>query len=115
MKNVKKCAFQGDVMIRRVSSIPAEFKESPRSGPIVVSHSETGHHHSIFDDGVRVFESQVDPLVCYLLMDDSHFDLQHLRPYDTHETLRLEGEPGAVWEVRRQREYTPEGWRRVQD
>ena len=31
------------------------------------------------------------------------------------ETLRLMGGVGSIWEVRRQREYVPNGWRRVQD
>jgi hypothetical protein len=38
--------------------------------------------------------------------------LRHLRQQDTHETLKIA--PG-IYEVRRQREYTPEGWRRAAD
>ena len=39
-------------------------------------------------------------------------DVEHLWPFDTHETIRLT--PGK-WEIRRQREWSPEGWRRVED
>jgi len=38
--------------------------------------------------------------------------LQHLRGHDTHEQLDL---PRGIWEVRRQREWTPEGERRALD
>jgi len=120
MKTVNKCAAQGDVLFRRVAAIPTGFELSERKpGPIVISHSETGHHHVVRDDGVRVFESSdpagVEALVCYLQMDSVSFDVEHLRAYDTHETIRCLGQPGDVWEFRRQREHTPEGWRRVQD
>ena len=38
--------------------------------------------------------------------------LEHLRTFDTHETLAI---PPGVYELRRQREAVPEGWRRAQD
>ena len=116
MREIQQAAAQGDVIFRKVKTIPQGFEEKPRTGPIIVSHSETGHHHVINDDGVRVFEHREKPLICYLQMGDTVcFDVEHLRSYDTHETLRLLGKPGDVWEARRQREHTPEGWRRVQD
>lgn len=116
MKMVTKMAAQGDVLFRRVEKIPAGFERQARSGMLVVAHSETGHHHGIDAPDVDLFASKADPLVCYLQMGDVvNFDVVHHRPYDTHETLRLLGKPGDVWEVRRQREHTPEGWRRVED
>ena len=48
----------------------------------------------------------------WFVVEGEPVDLEHLRSTDTHETLRLE--PG-IWEVRRQREYSPEGWRRAAD
>lgn len=117
MKTATKMAAQGDVLFRRVKAIPAGFAEKKREGALIVSHSETGHHHSIHDNDVRCFEpvAPSDGLVCYLQMDGTQFDVVHHRNYDTHETIRLLGVPGDIWEVRRQREHTPEGWRRVQD
>ncbi len=121
MKEVTKAAAQGDVIIRKVKAIPQGFVETKRTGAIIVSHSETGHHHVSKDDGVRCFdptpEAKSTGLVCYLQMgvDVCDFTLEHLRDYDTHEALKFKGKPGDVWEVRRQREHTPEGWRRVQD
>ena len=117
MKTATKMAAQGDVLFRRVPKVPDGYKQAERKGPLIVSHSETGHHHAIHDDNVRMMEpvNPGDGLVCYLQMDGTHVDVVHHRSYDTHETIRLIGMPGDVWEVRRQREHTPEGWRRVQD
>jgi hypothetical protein len=120
MKTATKLIAQGDVLFRRVATIPATAVERPRSGPLVVAHSETGHHHAIDSKSVSHFEVPGDSLVCYLRLDDGlgdigGIDVVHHRAWDTHETVRLLGKPGDVWEVRRQREWTPEGWRRVED
>ena len=138
MKSVQKSAAQGDVLFRKVAKVPTGFKlvaiEKSVGGneEVVVSHSETGHHHvaASLSNGLEHFVAEgTDPeaaLVCYLRMtsplDEVRLDglvsgiqVTHMRPYDTHEALCLAGQPGDVWEVRRQREFAPEGWRRVQD
>jgi len=112
---VSTMAAQGDVLFRRVEKVPSGFTAQPESKSVVVAHSETGHHHSIDVAGVRHFVGS-DPLVSYLqLVDVASADVVHHRPHDTHETLRLMGGIGAIFEIRRQREFTPEGWRRVED
>lgn len=108
-----RCIAQGDVLLRVVDKIPENATLSQWSGRIIVTHSETGHHHIIDDAGCVRYEVN-DPLVCYLRIDGPHADLVHARPWDTHATIRLLG-GGTVYEVRRQREHTPEGWRRVAD
>jgi hypothetical protein len=119
MIQVHKMAAQGDCLFLRVAKIPEGFTAEAKNGSIVVAHSETGHHHSVdATDGVTLFVSPSDPLVCYLQMEGvDHADVVHHRPWDTHETLRLLGAPKktTIFAVRRQREYTPEGWRRVED
>lgn len=110
---IKRIGAQGDVCFRRVAALPASATAEKRKGPIVVAHSETGHHHAIDDDGVVRFDVN-DPMVCYLRIDGEFADVVHHRNFDTHATIRLEG-GGALWEVRRQEEWTPEGWRRVED
>ena len=130
MINVKNIAAQGDVLFRRVGGIPANARESAQTGkgPIVVAHSETGHHHVIESSGVTLFDllapsfsgvspPTVNPLISYLKLDGAFADVVHRRSHDTHETLRLLGaENGpAYYEVRRQREHTPLGWRRALD
>ena len=111
---VRMCA-QGDVLFRRVKSVPENCTRVARNGPIIAAHSETGHHHAIADDGVIQFDGG-DPLRCYLLLESvDSCDVVHHRSWDTHETVSLGGGQGAVWEVIRQREFAPEGWRRVAD
>ncbi len=118
MKTIKNVAFQGDMMVRRVASVPSgATPQKTENGLVILTHSETGHHHAIdATDGVALFQDPKDPLVAYLQLDGIEYaDVVHHRPWDTHETLRLLGAPAkkTVYEVRRQREYTPEGWRRV--
>ncbi len=112
MKTIETMGAQGDVMFRRVASIPEGAEAQKRVGPIVVAHSETGHHHTIPDECVTHYARTDSPLVSWLKIDGDHADVVHQRTFDTHETLRL---GGGAWEVRRQREHTPEGWRRVDD
>ena len=113
-------AAQGDVLFRRVSTVPPKYVRTPVRGAIIVAHSETGHHHSIdATDGVSLFRDPADSLVCYLSLEGIEYaDVVHHRAWDTHATLRLLGgqakEP-TIFEVRRQREFTPDGWRRVED
>lgn len=116
MKIAEQMAAQGDVLFRRVKSIPKDAVEQPRKGPLVVAHSETGHHHVIESPDAKLFTT-ADPLVCFLRLEGvPHVDVVHQRPHDTHETLRLMGgNDGACFEIRRQREHTPEGWRMVAD
>ena len=111
----KRGAFQGDLLLRPVGALPANAVMRPRDGRLIVGHSETGHHHAIDEMKVAHFEVPGDPLVCYLQLDDASCDVVHHRSWDTHETARLTRRVSRVWEVRRQRERAPEGWRRVAD
>ena len=114
MKNVYKQAAQGDVLFIIRDELPPGLVEVKRKGALVVAHSETGHHHSIETQGVRLFEkADRDPLVCFLSLGEQPAEVIHHRPYDAHEALCLHGK---FVEVRRQRETTPEGLtRRVED
>lgn len=114
MKTVKNISRQGDVMFIRVSEVPKEAKlsQSSKNGDVIVAHSETGHHH-VFrkDSGVELYTTG-DPHVCYLRMEQPA-QLDHLRAWDTHESMFF-SEPGC-FVVKRHREETPEGWRMAQD
>ena len=115
---VKKIAAQGDVLFRRVGCIPADAREGGRTskGPVVVAHSETGHHHAIESSGVTIFNSK-NPLISYLKLEGAFADVTHRRSHDTHEMLRLLGDENgpAYYEVRRQREHSPLGWQYALD
>ncbi len=115
MKTAERICAQGDVLFRRVLRVPDGFARNERAGRLVVAHSETGHHHAIDDLGVVEFVG-ASPLVCYLSLESTESaEVVHHRPHDTHETVCLGGGMGAIWEVRRQREWTPEGLRRAAD
>jgi hypothetical protein len=119
MIDIKKIGAQGDVLFLRVNKLPDNAQKDIKFGPAVIAHSETGHHHMAMRvPGVDLFTVPGDPMVCYLQLDPGmSVEIEHHRPWDTHETLRLLGFPKkkTVFEVRRQREYTPAGWRRVED
>jgi len=113
MKTIEKMGAQGDVMFQRIEKIPAAAKPiAAKGGRHVVAHSETGHHHYLAATGVEMLADPKDPMICYLRIDGAGADVVHARPFDTHETIRL---TGGSWAVKRQREYTPEGFRRVED
>ena len=106
-------ARQGDCLLITVDVIPVEAAEQPaEAGQIVLTRSETGHHHAIAERiGVVAYRSS-DPLVGYLRVSDGAADLVHHRTWDTHATVRI---PAGTYRVVRQREHTPEGWRAVED
>jgi hypothetical protein len=116
-RTFKNQAAQGDLLLRRVAALPANLKASPvEQGVFIVAHSETGHNHVIdARPNVKVYDTE-DLLLSYLEVieatDATETLLRHLRGHDTHETLSI---PPGVYELRRQREYTPEGWRRAAD
>jgi hypothetical protein len=117
MKSFKNQAAQGDLLIRRIENMPKGVKPiKAEKGQFVVAHSETGHNHVIAErPNVKLFTAD-DPMVSYLQVveatDATETLLKHLRNFDTHETISIS--PG-IYEIRRQREYVPEGWRRVED
>ena len=109
--NAEKPVFQGDLMVIRVNELPKNAVEVKDN---VVAHSETGHHHVV--ERARVFRVLGDTMRSYLRpRGDDGIDLIHLRPFDTHETLRLLDDGDPIYEVRRQREWVPEGMRAVRD
>lgn len=117
MKTFNNCAAQGDLYIRRIPSIPNDAKPvNADKGQFVVAHSETGHNHVIeASPNVQLFTTG-DPMISYLQVieatDKAETVIKHLRSFDTHESIKI---PAGTFEIRRQREYSPEGWRRVED
>lgn len=112
MKTFKNFCAQGDVYIRRVNAIPSNAeKAAPENGHVIVTHSESGHHHVMDADNVTMYRLP-DSIMDCLLVVDKPTALEHLREHDTHEPILFEK---GTYHVRRQREYTPEGFRRVED
>lgn len=117
MKTFENQAAQGDLLIRRIDKLPEHAKKlAAEKGVHVVAHSETGHNHIIAQRPNVTMFTTGDPMVSYLQVveaaDATETLLEHLRSFDTHETIKI---PTGIFEIRRQREHTPEGWRRVED
>lgn len=105
---------QGDVFFNRIECLPDGVKPATiDEGRYVIAHSETGHHHTVeVVPGVEMFVGQ-DPLVAYLqVASDGLATAVHQRPWDTHAPVTF---PAGTFEIRRQVESSPVGWRRVAD
>jgi hypothetical protein len=112
MNTFKICAAQGDIYIRCINTIPASAKKSDATGgQHILAHSETGHHHTVCSRAADRFIDSANEFIAYLNVT-SETEIKHLRDFDTHEPLMLT--PGN-YEVRQQREYVAEGFRRAQD
>lgn len=112
MRTFKTTCAQGDIFIRKIEALPdGVIPVDPEKGRVVVTHSETGHDHVMDAQKVKMFTLPDSIMDCLLVVEDQAA-LEHLRQHDTHEAIMFE--PG-IYHVRRQREYTPEGFRRVED
>lgn len=100
-------ARQGDVLLIRVETIPAKAKTEKRDkGRIVLAKGEvTGHAHAIANRGVKVYEHEGTR---YIRVHKKGAELKH----EEHGKIALA--PGD-YEVRIQREYTPQAIVNVRD
>lgn len=103
---------QGDVTLKAVDSIPELPEQKPEDGKYILAHSETGHHHAVMaQPGLKVFDQ--DEFFSYVdNQTDNVIELKHYRGFDTHKPI---GIPPGKYKITRQREYTPEGFRRAAD
>lgn len=112
MRTFAKTCAQGDIYITRIERLPKEaVVVAADAGRVIVTHSETGHHHVMDAKSVTMYRLP-DSIMDCLLVVDSPTALEHLRQHDTHEPIMFER---GTYHVRRQREYTAEGFRRVED
>lgn len=130
MKDFKNQAAQGDMFMRRIDKLPEGLKPiEAEAGNYVLAHSETGHNHVVkVQAGVEFYANENNPFIAYLVIDPKKVkgpvEVRHLRDHDTHETIsfftgdifeKVKDKAKKIFEIRRQREYTPEGFRRAQD
>ena len=112
MRTFKNVCAQGDIYIRRISELPDNVVEvSPENGKVIVGHSETMHNHVMEASKVTMYNLPDSIMDCLLVVHEPT-TLEHLRSFDTHEPILFEK---GTYHVRRQREYVPDGFRRVQD
>jgi hypothetical protein len=108
---LQKSKRQGDVLVMRVDSIPANLEAAePESGELVIlAHGEvTGHHHSLPASNGRVTMYGHDE------EGPRFIDVKRPTPLSHQEHDAIEF-PTGLYEVIRQREYTPQEIRRVAD
>lgn len=112
MKTIKNMAAQGDVMFIRVDIIPTDLDlAKEENGKFIVAHSETGHNHVIDSKNAQMLIDRTNAFVAYVKISKPT-EVEHQRSFDTHESIMLS--PGN-YEIRRQREYMPQGFRKVAD
>lgn len=119
MKTFKNICAQGDMILRRIETIPTDaVPVKSENGSLIITHSETGHNHIVMErqnknggKNAQLFINKINALIGYLSVSEP-CELEHLRSHDTHASISI---PVGNYEIRRQREYTPEGFRRAQD
>lgn len=114
MKIFKNVCAQGEITIRRLGDAPHKGKMpkgySPlplENGSYVIGHSETGHNHVLSrPDGasVAVMDKPPEGMRILRAILNEPMSLDHLREFDTHDSIMLE--PGE-YEFRIAREYDP--------
>lgn len=94
---------QGDVLIRRVSTIPNTAKTPvPKDGGrVILAYGEvTGHAHAVIGP-VEFLATDLAEMNRRFLKVEKEAQVVH----EEHDTITL---PPGLYEVRRQREYAPE-------
>jgi len=102
---------QGDILLIPIDDAPRNAKAVNReNGKLILAHGEvTGHHHAFATDVTNVeLVTKEGAEQLYLMVHGVSAPLTH----QEHATIDVA--PG-IYEVRRQREYAPEGLRNVQD
>jgi len=116
MKTFTNMAAQGDFIIFRVDTIPENLEKiRPEQGYLTIAHSETGHDHVMLAERTTAYKDRMtsdDKLFELFLSVEAPTEIIHKRSYDTHEALLV---PAGNYVIKRQREYTPEGYRRAAD
>jgi len=99
---------QGDVLLITTDQIPPGLTSVPRDrGRVVLAYGEaTGHAHAISEPGAELLsDAEVDRRFLVLAA-------QAVLTHPEHAPITL---PAGSYQVRRQREYTPEAVRPVAD
>jgi hypothetical protein len=105
MLDFKTVAAQGEIYIRRITTIPADAEPlKAENGKFIIGHSESGHNHTMVMERAVLSKAKNAPAgmtVLYALLDGPNA-LIHERSYDTHEPIAFQ--PG-MYEFRSGREF----------
>ena len=103
---------QGDVLVRRIKSIPTKAQDVTPKGRIVLAHGEvTGHAHAIAEGEAREFtfaDAGQEVRRFLSIVGDKPATVRH----EEHAPIAL---PPGLYEIVQQREYSPQEIRRVAD
>lgn len=101
---------QGDVLIMAVKSPPDAMVEIPRDqrGVVLAEGEKTGHAHAIKDKSATLFRDPKLNAMFLSVTGSAPVALGH----DEHDTIAI---PPGNYQVIRQREYSPEAIRNVED
>lgn len=108
-------ARQGDVLLIRTEKPKEAMKLVPEeSGRVILAHGEmTGHAHALTKKSARLYETkQFVDRVLFVTRATVLMHEEHHQPENGHV---IDLPKGAVFRVRRQKEYTPEEIRNVAD
>jgi hypothetical protein len=109
---------QGDVLIRKVSDIPATAKEMKRDeyGRIVLAHGErTGHAHAFRNKGICSFTRLDGEDIEFLLVGGSGATLRHELVSGAKAEHNEITVPPGKYEAAQQVEHSPAAIQRVAD
>lgn len=106
---------QGDVLIELISDIPKTAKKQKRSRNVILAHGEvTGHHHALETADPTDWWKGEQPTSEKPSTLELFVSLRSGGAVTHQEHSRIELPPGN-YRVSRQREYSPEEIRNVQD
>lgn len=117
MITVTECVAQGDMLIQKIDALPEGLQEkTPENGELILTHSESGHHHVVKkQDGIQFYEANDNgKLTAYLVVNNPKTTcfVEHKRQHDTHAPIKF---GNGIYRIRRQIESSPEGWQRAMD
>lgn len=99
---------QGDVLITTTNVVRGK-KARRQKGRLILAEGEvTGHAHAIADPAAELYVDRTVDRAFLRVLSEAGVELLH----EEHTTLTI---PPGDYEVRRQREYSPEEIRRVAD
>lgn len=102
---IKDCFRHGDVILIP-KPLPENAKEKKFEGDVTLAYGEvTGHSHRISEGVAGVFEFDDK---AYLKIQSELATLSH----EEHKALQI---PQGEYEIIIQKDYTPDGWKKVQD
>ena len=109
---------QGEIFGRKIDNLPdgLEAFNDTQKGAFIISHSESGHHHLLGDEGVTVLEKKTDVptgmrILYAIVKQPTRLFQDAAKPHDAHDL------DAGLYEFRIVREFDPisEQARRVAD